>query len=218
MVTTVGGKHGDAHTLGLYRIAAVTTLMMTGFFLFDTVCWIVMGPYPSTIEGWFTALQNDRALGLLLLSFPTLFGMVLYNLTLLGLRNTLSQVNSAYATFALLLGCAGLTILLATNAAYPIVDLADRYAAATTDAHRTLLLAAGEASMVKATAGVNMGGVLVEGALVIFSLLMLRSTVFGVGIATLGLLGHGLDLARRRGFTFLSSIFSLDLLSSRLCN
>ena len=62
--------------------------------IFDTVCWIVMGPYPSTIEGWFTALQNDRALGLLLLSFPTLFGMVLYNLTLLGLRNTLSQVNS----------------------------------------------------------------------------------------------------------------------------
>jgi hypothetical protein len=186
----------DSSWRGLYRIAAPATLAMTVFFLFDTACWIVVGPYPPTAEGWYALLAEDRVVGTLLLSFPTFFGIILYYLPFLALFKVLKQVNAAYATLALLFGAVGLAVLLATNMAYPIAVLGEQFAAATTAAQRTLLLAAGETQMATAITGANIGGFLVEGALVVFSLLMLRSTLFGRVTAYIGIVGHGLDLTR----------------------
>ena len=50
--------------------------------------------------------------------------------------------------------------------------------------------------MVATITGANIGGLLAEGALVIFSLLMLRSKIYKKSTAYLGILGHGLDLIR----------------------
>lgn len=181
---------------GLYRVAAPATLAMSVFFLFDTACWMAVGPVPSSVGGWYALLTDNRTVGLLLLSFPTFFGIALYYLPLLGLFNALKPVNAGYAALALLLGAVGLAVLLATNMAYPITVLADRFASAGTDAERTILLAAGAARITTAATGANVGGFLVEGALVVCSLLMLRSAHFGRLTAYLGMLGHGLDLAR----------------------
>jgi hypothetical protein len=181
---------------GLYRIAGVTTIAMTLLFLGDTVVWIMSGPYPSSAQGWFALLEEKRLVGSLLLSFPTLFGAILYYLTFLGLYHILRRVQPAYAALAALLAFVGLAILLATHLAYPMVHLSARHAAAATETQRTLLLAAGETRIAVAIAGGNLGGFLVEGAAVIFSLLMLHSDVFGKGTAWLGLVGHGLDWTR----------------------
>jgi hypothetical protein len=181
---------------GLYKIAGVATLVMVGLFLFDLIAWIAVGPNPSTAEGWFTLLQNDRPRGLLLLSIPTLFGMMLYLVTFLALYETLRAVNHAYAALAALAAFVGLAIALVTHMAYPMVHLSGQYAHAATAAQRTLYLAAGEARIATTVTGANLGGFLVEGAALVFSLLMLRSTAFGKVAACLGILGHGLDLAR----------------------
>ena len=180
----------------LYKISGVTTVVMMVFFLFDTICWIIMGPYPSNAEGWFTLLQSDRLVGLLLLSFPTLFGMMLYYLTFLGLLNILRQVNKTYAALAALFAFVGLTILLVTNMAYPMAYLSSQYEAVTTEQQKALLLTAGEIKITTLNTGVNLGGFLVEGAAVIFSILMLRSNIFSKITAYMGILGHGLDLLR----------------------
>jgi hypothetical protein len=180
----------------LYRIAATATAVMVVFFLFDVVVWITLRPCPSHAEGWFTLLQSNRPVGLLLLSFPTLFGMMLYYLTFFGLYGTLRAVNEAWAALAALFAFVGLAILLATNMAYPMVHLSDQCATATTELQRTLWLAAGEAKIATASTGMNMGGFLAEGAAVIFSVLMLRSSVYGKSTAYLGIVGHGLDFAR----------------------
>lgn len=186
----------DSTWNSLYKISGVATVVMMLFFLFDIIAWIVLGPYPTSAEGWFTLLQDDRLVGFLLLSFPTLLGTMLYYLTFLGLYGTLKQVNKAYAALAALLAFVGLSILLVRNMAYPMVYLSDRYAAATTEAQEVLLLAAGEAQIATISTGVNMGGFLAEGAAVIFSVLMLRSSVYGKKVAYLGIVGHGLDLVR----------------------
>ena len=186
----------NSHWKGLYKISGVTTIAIMGFFLFDTVCWIALGPYPSSAKDWFALLQENRFVGLLLLSFPTFFGTILYYLTFLGLYYILRPVNAAYAALAALSAFVGLTILIMTYFAYPIVYLSNQYAATPQAASRATLLMAAEVKLATTGMGLNIGGFFAEGALVTFSLLMLRSNVFGKGTAYLGILGHGLDFVR----------------------
>jgi hypothetical protein len=186
----------NIHWKGFYKISGITTVVMMMLFLFDTICWIAVGPYPDSAEGWFLLLQEDQAAGLLLLSFPTFFGTVLYYLTFLSLYKILRQVNAAYSTLAAILAFVGLAILLVTHPGYPVIHLFEQYILAPAEEQRTLFLAAGEARITAAVTGANIGGWLAEGALVIFSFLMLGSSVFSRGIAYLGIFGHGLDLIR----------------------
>ena len=166
------------------------------FFLFDIIIWIAFGPYPVNAEGWFTLLQSKKLIGLSLLSFPTLIGMILYYLTFIGLYSILKQANEAYAGLAAIFSFIGLAILICMNMAYPMTYLSNQYAAATTESQKILILAAGETKIVTANTSMNMGGLFVEIAAVIFSVLMLRSNVFGKITAYLGIIGHGLDLTR----------------------
>lgn len=181
---------------GFYKIGGVATFVMIVFFVIDLICWIALGPYPSNAEGWFTLLQNNWLVGFSLLSFPTLFGMILYYLTFVGLYSTLKQVNNVYALLAALFAFVGLTILLVTNMAYPMVALSNQYHAATIESHKILLLAAGETKIATVNTGIILGGFFVEGAALMFSIIMLRSNVYGKIIAYPGILGHGLDLTR----------------------
>jgi hypothetical protein len=186
----------DSSWNGIYKISGIATFVMMAFFMIDIICWITLGPYPSNAEGWFTLLQNNKLVGFLLLSFPTFFGMILYYLTFFGLYGTLRQVNNVYATLAVVFAFVGLTILLITNMAYPIVYLSNQYEAATIESQKVLLLAAGETKIATANSGMILGGFFAESAALIFSVIMLRSNVYGNKIAYLGILGHGLDLTR----------------------
>ena len=186
----------DSSWNGFYKISGVATFVMIVFFVIDIICWITLGPYPSNAEGWFTLLQNNKLVGFSLLSFPTFFGMILYYLTFFGLYSTLKQVNNVYTLLAALFAFLGLTILLITNIAYPMVYLSNQYQAATIESQKILLLAAGETKIATVNTGMILGGFFVEGAALIFSIIMLRSNVYGKLIAYLGILGHGLDLTR----------------------
>ena len=186
----------DSSWNGFYKISGVATFVIIVFFLIDIICWITLGPYPSNAEGWFTLLQNNKFVGFSLLSFPTFFGMILYYLTFFGLYSTLKQVNNVYTLLAALFAFLGLTILLITNMAYPMVYLSNQYQAATIESQKILLLAAGETKIATVNTGMILGGFFVEGAALIFSVIMLRSNVYGKIIAYLGILGHGLDLTR----------------------
>jgi hypothetical protein len=58
------------------------------------------------------------------------------------------------------------------------------------------LTAAINTRLISSAMGINPGGFFSEGALVLFSILMLRSGVFSRGMAILGIAGHGLDFIR----------------------
>jgi hypothetical protein len=193
----------DAETIdpdwkGLCKIGGVATLISLVCSLTTMIVMIVMGGEPSTANEYFTLLQSDRVVGLLRLDFPSVINLTFYYLMFFGLYAALRRVDGAYAALATALAFVGVTLWLATHSAFSMISLSDQYAAATTDAQRSQLLAAGEAiigsDMWHSTGG-RMGSILLQSAAVLISVIMLRSKVFSRVTAYVGILTHGLDLA-----------------------
>ena len=131
----------------------------------------------------------------------------------LALYIALREVNRAYATLAMVLAFIGIAVVIATNLGYSMIYLSDQYAAATDEAYQTQLLAAGEALLATGASGTGplAADFLLETALVIISVIMLRSELFSKRIATLGIVAHGLDLAHAIIFSIFIPAFGADL-------
>jgi hypothetical protein len=129
-----------------------------------------------------------------------------------ALYAALRQSNEVYAIFATGLACLGIAIVLATNINYSLLYFNDQYAAATTAAQRSQIVTAGESfvAMLNGT-GPLMGGLFIESAFVIVSIVMLWSGSFSKRIAYLGLLAHGLDVAHSIVLLVLAPIFGVAL-------
>ncbi len=95
----------------------------------------------------FDLLQHHRAVGPLRLDLPTVVTLPLYYLLFLGLFVALRKSDRANSLLATVLAFAGVTLVLATPTALSMVQLSDKFAAATSDTARNQLLAAGEAIM-----------------------------------------------------------------------
>ncbi len=195
---------------GLYRVGGAAALVATLMFLGDIVILAALGPIPNTAMDWFTLLQTNRAMGILKLFFTDVVGVALMLPFVLALYAALRQSHRAYATLAVLLAVAGIAMFLATNANYTLVYLSQQHAAAATEAQRALLLAAGETALAAGTWGTGplMAGLLVEGAFLLISALMLRGVIFGRATAWIGIVAHGLDLAH--AIAFLVLVLVLD--------
>ena len=158
---------------------------------------IVLGGQPTTATEAFRLLQENKLVGLLRLDLPTVVVLPLYYLVFLGLFAALRRTDLANAVISTLLAFAGVTLIVATPTALPMVGLGEKYANATTEAARAQLLAAGEtvlATDIWHATGAFMGGILLQTGAVLISLVMLRSSAFGKVVAYLGIVAHGLDL------------------------
>ncbi|MDI7277735.1 MAG: hypothetical protein QME94_17285, partial [Anaerolineae bacterium] len=101
----------------------------------------------------------------------------------------------------------------AANANYSLIHLSNQYAAARTEAERSLLLAAGESTLATGMWGTGplMAGLLLEGALLVISALMWPGRAFSRGIACLGIVAHGLDLAHAIVFLVAIPLLSTEV-------
>ena len=111
---------------------------------------------------------------------------------------------------ALTLALLGIAIFFATNNPFSMLSLSRQFAAATTDANRSALLAAGEALLAntnqRAIGGFNMGLLLVSVGGLIVSSVMRRATSFRRLTAYVGILAFGLSLADYLRQAFTSSV------------
>mgnify|MGYP005620322819 CR=1 FL=1 len=158
-----------------------------------------MEAIPVNAAEWYSLLQANPFIALSLLAFFDLINYALIGLMFLALAAMLWQVNKSLSAIALASGLVGVTLNLASNISLTMFSLSQRYAAATSAAHRTDLLAAGQAVLAgnDPLAAIPSTGALVSLLLValaglLFSLLLLpthRAT------AILGLLASGCDLA-----------------------
>jgi hypothetical protein len=130
----------------LYKIGAVAALILLLYSLVTMVILITIGGQPETAQEGFTMLQNNRLAGLLRLDVLMILIMPLYYPLFLGLYTTLKKVQIANTTLAVVLVFAGLTLVLATPSAFSWLALSDKFAAATSEAQKTLLLAAAKRS------------------------------------------------------------------------
>jgi hypothetical protein len=133
----------------------------------------------------------------------------------LALYEAHKHTNKAYAALAVILSFVGTGIYLSNNAAFPMLALSARYEAATTDAQRALLTAAGEAVLARGedfTPGAFMGFFISEIAMVAMALVMLRGGIFSKATAYAGLVGSLFLTIFTIWTTFIPAFFEVAML------
>ncbi|MCJ7624461.1 MAG: hypothetical protein MUO76_13230 [Anaerolineaceae bacterium] len=112
-----------------------------------------------------------------------------------------------YAALAMIISFLGIGVFFANNRAFPMLDLSNQYIAATTDAQRAILQAAGQTMLSVGqshTPSTFLGFFLLEIAEIMISVVMLKAKIFSKISAYLGILGFGMLLV----FEFLTSFIS----------
>jgi len=150
---------------------------------------------PSSAFDWFTLLQDNQFLGLILLDLFDIVNYVLVGLIFLALYGALRRANKVAMIVATASALVGIAVYLASNQAFAMLALSNQYAVASTDATRAMLLAAGEALLaIHNPAGIHLGLLLVALAGLVASVVMLRSRIFGKATATVGVVANSLVL------------------------
>ncbi len=172
---------------------------------------------PSSVIDWFALLHTNRLIGLTLLNVFDLVNYALVGLMFLGLYAALRRANRSYMTLAAALGFLGIAIYFASNQAFSMLSLSDQYAAATTDAQRSMLLAAGQALLAISNTGVfgqtAMSFLLVTLAGLIISAVMLRSGIFSKATAYVGILANGFGLGYPIGLALAPKMLAIVVIS-----
>ena len=182
---------------GLFTIAGLSAVILLIYSLATMVLLIAIGGQPESAQEGFQMLRENRLIGLLRLDLVTILILPLYYLLYVSFYRALRKFHPGFMLLALILGCAGVTLVLATPSAFAWLVLSDKYAAAASEADKALLLAAGEAVLASDLwhgSGAILGGLLGQTAMFLTALLMSRSNVFSRATAWVGVVTHGLDL------------------------
>ena len=186
----------DSDWKSLYKIGGVAALLSVVFLPIQiAVC--LMSPPPDTVIGWFRLFQDNRLVGLLDLDLLLLVDQVLAILVFLALYVALRRVNESFMAIAIAFGLVSAVLFIASNPAFAMLSLSDQYAAAGTEAQRTMFLTAGQAVLVTWQGSAFQASYLLGSlAPIIISAVMLqdRSRVFGKSTAYLGILANVIAL------------------------
>lgn len=172
---------------GLYKaggIFAIALLVLTVAQMVVFLAW----PPPTTVEGFFNLFQASWLRGLLSLDLIYIVINALLIVIYLTLYIILKRTNEPAVTIALAISLIGIAAYFASNTAFQMLSIGHQYAAATTDAQRAIFLSAGQ-SLLATYSGTafDVYYILNAIALIIFSVVMLRSTIFSRAMAYLGL-------------------------------
>jgi hypothetical protein len=202
---------------GLYKVGSVAAWVAVlifrrwlgaEFLFFRGMGIIRAGPkaLPSTVLEWFTLLQAHRLIGLILLNAFDIVNYALVGLIFLGLYAALGRTHRSSMIAATALGFLGVAVYIASNHAFSMLSLSDQYVAATRDAQRSTLLAAGQALLAiqnpNAIGQASLSFFLVTLAGLIISIVMLRNRVFSKATAYTGILANAFGLGYPFGVAF----------------
>jgi hypothetical protein len=175
---------------------------------------------PRSVADWFNLLQANPFVGLSFLAFFDLFNYFLEGLVFLALAVSLWQTGKSLAAMALASGLVGIAVSFGANISLTMLSLSQQYAAATSEAQKTALLAAGQAILANNNplaafpeTGAYMSLLLIALAGLLFSSLLLRSHRV---TAIVGFLAGGCDLAFCLTFAFGPTLQALWLASGGL--
>lgn len=156
---------------------------------------------PISATEWFALLHSNPFVGLVLLEVFDLVEYTLVGLMFVALCVALWQSNRTTMLLATTCGLIGIAAYFASNQAFAMFSLSERYTAATTDVQRAMFLAAGESLLAIQNPGVLHQGtgiyaslflVLLAGLLI--SIVMLQSSTFSKTAAWMGILANGVGL------------------------
>lgn len=182
----------------LYHIGGISALVQLAAILASIVIAAALGPRPTSAAEFY-AIQQANPLAALLRGDLVLMFFLLgaYFGTFPALWWNLRHVSPLAAAFAALFTGIAVVLSFSGESTFALYRLGNLYQAATNDAARAQLLAAGEAVLAAGwwySSGSYMTGILMQGSGVIISLVMLKSKDFSKVTAISGLLSNALDL------------------------
>jgi hypothetical protein len=171
----------------LYRIAGVSALLMVAMSLLQVFVFIVAPP-PETVLEAFATFERSAGLGLLSLDLSYLAVNALVLVLFPAVCITLKEVNRSIALIAGVFGITGAISFFNSNVAFGMLTLFRRYTASVTAEAASAYLAAGESMMaVCSGTAFHMHYVLGSVAMLLISVLMLRSPYYGKAVAVIGI-------------------------------
>jgi hypothetical protein len=183
---------------GLFKLGGVAAWIAAALILGEAIAFAFY-PQPGPISDWFMLFQRNPLLGLLDFWVLELPMYATFALVFLALYFLLRKVDAGWMAIALTLALLGMGVFFATNNPFAMLSVSNQYATATTDADRTMFLAAGQSLLAntnqRAIGGFNMGLFLVSIASLIISLVMLQSHTFSKSTAIFGILANAFSLA-----------------------
>jgi hypothetical protein len=159
----------------LHKVGGVTALAVLALIPIQMVVFFIWPP-PSSVIGWFTLFQDNALVGLLDMDLLLIVDYLLLIGLFSALWASLRRANESLVAIALVLQLVATASYLASTVAFEMLTLSNQYATATTDAERSLFLAAGQAMLAswQGTA-FDVSYVLSALAVLIVSAVMLRS-------------------------------------------
>jgi hypothetical protein len=199
---------------GLYKVGGTTALIVMA----GPLAEVLIGSLPGvarltqgtvTVIDWFTLFHNHWFLGLRNLGLLNILAAALLAPTFLAIYSALRRDNEAFGAFGMILFFVGVAIYIASNRAFAMLSLSGQYASATTDAQRSLYIAAGQAMLAE---GQTRAGIpLIEFASLLISVVMLRGKVFGKATAYAGILGNVLLMVFEAILAFAPAFLNVGL-------
>jgi hypothetical protein len=186
----------DSRWRALYRLAGAGALISAVFIPIQALVFIV---WPPPLDGgaadWFALFRDNRLVGLLDLDLLLIADNVFLVPIFLALYVLLRRDSQSLMAVATVLGFLGIVFFIASNPAFEMLSLSQRYAAATTEAGRSTFLAAGEA-MLATWEGTAFQVYYLLGSIagIVIGAVMLRSAVFSNLAGWMAILGNAIGL------------------------
>lgn len=204
----------------MYRLGAVAALLAVLFAVLEILITFIPGgervsPELLTVPLWFERLRANpllelRNLGLINI-FLTTFG-VLLSFALFAAHR---KVNPGWTGLTLVISAIGGAVFFATNRRFSMLALSTRYAAATDEAQRAALVAAGEAMLAVGgshTPGTFLAFSLSLAASLLMAWVMLRGGVFSRAAAYTGMAAFGFLLIFEILSVFVPALFDTAMI------
>jgi len=202
-----------------YRIGGITAFLTVLVMVSEIIITFLPGggrvaPEDVTILTWFDLFHDNWFLGLRNLGLINMIAAALLFPAVLALFGALRAAHEPWAALALILSVVGAAVYLAGNTGLPMFALSKQYAAATTEAQRAAIVAAGQAMLALGeshTPGTFVAFLLLQSGALLNSGLMLRSGHFARATAVTGLLGGALLLTFELVSDFIPTLFAMSL-------
>jgi hypothetical protein len=174
----------------LYRVGGAAALIVVLLYVIQII-FLIVSPPPSTVIDFFTLFHKNALQGLLDLDLLSIADYALFVPMFLALYVALRRASPSFMVIATSLAFVGIASYFASNTAFEMLSLSNQYAAATTDAQKSLLMASGQAilAIYQGTA-FDVSYVLLAVAPLIISVAMLRSNIFGKVTASVGIVAN----------------------------
>lgn len=182
---TTTPETADTSWRNLYKMGGTAALGMVTIIVLQMIAFMAT---PPPLEGsaidWYEFFQTNKLFGLIGFELLMIIYMILSIPLTLSLYYALRHTDAAFSTLYTAVSLIAVTFFISARPAFEMLLLSDQFAAANTEAQRSMLLAAGEAN-IAAFHGTSFHVSYILGSLggLIISYVMLKSTIFSKATA-----------------------------------